>query len=150
MEIKKIESSYGYWKVTTEGDCEGRSTRDLGTFRGHIDEIAFHLANRCYYSLRFKPIEEKEIIPEFLPNGEEVDISFDIETGTWDMKPEKRVDYFKEILKDRPDVRVEDGQFYESVKLISGREKTRNEIIIEQALEKLTSEEKKLLGLDQI
>jgi hypothetical protein len=148
MEIKKIESSYGYWKVTTEGDVEGRSTRDLGTFRGHIDEIAFHLANKCFYSLRFTPIKENELIPEFLPNGKEVNISFDIDTGTWDMKPDKRVDYVKEILKDRPEVEVEDGQYYASVKLISGKKKTKNEIIIEKALAKLTEEEKKVLGLD--
>lgn len=147
MEIKKIESSYGYWKVTTEGDVEGRSTQDLGTFRGHIDEIAFHLANKCFYSLRFTLIKENELIPEFLPNGKEVNISFDIETGTWNMKPDKRVDYVKEILKDRPDVEVEDGQFYASVKLISGKKKTKNEILIENALAKLTEEEKNVLGL---
>lgn len=147
MEIRKIESSYGYWKVTTEGDVEGRSVRDLGTFRGHVDEIAFHLANKCFYSLRFTAIEENELIPEFLPNGKEVNISFDIDTGTWDMKPDKRVDYVKEILKDRPDVEVEDGQFYASVKLISGKKKTKNELVMEKALAKLTEEEKKVLGL---
>lgn len=147
MEIKKIESSYGYWKVTTEGDCEGRSVRQLGTFRGHVDEIAFHLADKCYYSLRFTAIEEDELIPEFLPKSDEINISFDIDTGTWDMKPDKRVEYFREILKDRPDVEVEDGQYYASVKLISGKKKTKNEIIIEKALAKLTEEEKKVLGL---
>lgn len=147
MEIRKIESSYGYWKVTTEGDVEGRSTRDLGTFRGHIDEIAFHLADKCFYSLRFSPIEEKDLIPEFNINRVEVNISFDINTGTWDMGSLQRVEYMKEVLKDRTDVEVEEGNYYSSIKLVSKKIKSRNELLKEQALSKLSNEEKKVLGL---
>ena len=40
---------YGLWNVTTEGDCEGRSVRNLGTYEGNIDEIAFALADKCFY-----------------------------------------------------------------------------------------------------
>ena len=35
------KNPYGIWIVTTEGDCEGRSTRHLGVFQGYIDDIAF-------------------------------------------------------------------------------------------------------------
>lgn len=45
------------WQVTTEGDCEGRSVKNLGYFVGGVDEIAMHLANQCSYSLRFNKIE---------------------------------------------------------------------------------------------
>lgn len=51
--MRQEYSNYGTFEVTTEGDCEGRSVRHLGTFTGYIDEIAFALADKCYYSLRF-------------------------------------------------------------------------------------------------
>jgi len=43
FKVKGVEvvSPIGWWKVTTEGDCEGRSVRQCGTFYGHIAEIAF-------------------------------------------------------------------------------------------------------------
>lgn len=50
---KPYDKAYGFWHVTTEGDCEGRSITDLGVFEGNIDTIALALADRCYYSLRF-------------------------------------------------------------------------------------------------
>jgi hypothetical protein len=60
-EQKEIEkhnswaSPIGWWSVSTEGDEEGRSTSALGSFHGHIAEIALHLSNKCFYSLRFVP-----------------------------------------------------------------------------------------------
>jgi len=47
-------SPIGWWKVTTEGDCEGRSTRQLGTHYGHIAEIAFSIEEGFSYSYRFE------------------------------------------------------------------------------------------------
>lgn len=44
------------YEVTTEGDCEGRSSRSLGIWKGNISDIAFHLADKMFYSLRFEPI----------------------------------------------------------------------------------------------
>lgn len=49
---KWSDSPVGWWKVTTEGDCEGRTTEQLGTHYGHVAEIAFSLG--CAYSLRFE------------------------------------------------------------------------------------------------
>lgn len=45
------DSPVGWWEVTTEGDCEGRSTTKLGIHYGHVAEIALSL--RAGYSLRF-------------------------------------------------------------------------------------------------
>lgn len=60
MTEKKINAPYdnpfGIWHVTTEGDCEGRSPRDLGFHEGYIDEIALALADKCFYSLYFVAI----------------------------------------------------------------------------------------------
>jgi hypothetical protein len=53
----KPASPVGWWSVSTEGDCEGRSTRQLGTHYGHVAEIAFALADKCYYVLEFKPVD---------------------------------------------------------------------------------------------
>jgi hypothetical protein len=58
---KTIPSAYGTWNVTTEGDVEGRSTRQLGTHTGFIDDIAFKLADQAYYGLRFDPVDPAEI-----------------------------------------------------------------------------------------
>lgn len=45
----------GWWKVTTEGDCEGHSTDIIGIFYGHVAEIAFANRKKVGYSLRFEP-----------------------------------------------------------------------------------------------
>jgi hypothetical protein len=52
------DSPVGWWTITTEGDCEGRSITKLGTRYGHVAEIAFGLPC-CGYSFRF----EKAICP---------------------------------------------------------------------------------------
>jgi hypothetical protein len=52
------ESPVGWWKVTTEGDVEGRSTDQLGTHYGHVVEIAMSLPRGGCYSLRFEKAKE--------------------------------------------------------------------------------------------
>lgn len=49
-------NTYGTFTVTTEGDCEGRTVKHLGTHTGFIDEIAFALSDKSYYSLYFAPV----------------------------------------------------------------------------------------------
>lgn len=68
----------GWWNVTTEGDCEGRTTSHLGKHFGHIADIAFALADKCYYSLQFRPFDKPEldIIPQRKATGRGVHISF--------------------------------------------------------------------------
>ena len=50
------ESPVGCWRVTTEGDCEDKTTNDLGTHYGHICEIALGLAGAAFYKLHFQEI----------------------------------------------------------------------------------------------
>ena len=38
---KEYRELYGTWSVTTEGDVEGKSTTNLGTYTGYVDEIEY-------------------------------------------------------------------------------------------------------------
>ncbi|MFA5186530.1 MAG: hypothetical protein WC551_08660 [Patescibacteria group bacterium] len=49
------DSPTGWWEVSTDGDCEGKSTNNLGLHYGHIGDIALALAGAAMYSLYFKP-----------------------------------------------------------------------------------------------
>lgn len=147
--IEAYKKPYGMWTVTTEGDCEGRTVRQLGTFEGFIDEIAFALAGKCYYSLRFSSAKE-------LPNaaqGTAVNISLDIDSGTWDMNSKERAEFFRRMLAGR-NVSVKEGQYYASIILVDGSSpeeilRKENELKKKQALAKLSEEERKLLGLEK-
>ena len=135
---------YGLWEVTTEGDCEGRSRKGLGVFEGYLDDIAFYLANKAYYTLEFKKISIPRISHEDVSMEQsEVDVLLDSSSGTLDMSSEKRVLEFKKLLS-RRNVHVTKGQFYASVKL--SQTPTEDERR-QKALSKLTDEERKLLGL---
>jgi hypothetical protein len=57
------DSPVGWWIVTTEGDCEGRTTDQLGTHYGHVVEIAMSVTGGCGYSFRFVPIKGLEVPP---------------------------------------------------------------------------------------
>lgn len=89
---KDYTNPYGTWQVTTEGDCEGRSTRNLGVYVGYLDDIAFALADKCFYSLRFTKICTEIPVPESA--RENVSVSLDIKSNTWDMDGKDRVTYF--------------------------------------------------------
>lgn len=89
----QYRSLEGRWKVTTEGDCEGKSVTDLGEHDGFVDEIARKLAHRCYYSLTFHAVRPpKPTKPDVMPDPSRVkavSVCLDIESGTWDLKPAK-------------------------------------------------------------
>ena len=145
---KNYNSSYGLWKVTTEGDCEGKTTRNLGIYEGNISDIAFYLKDKCEYSLRFSPAKATKIDSDDVTHYGCVNISLDIDSGTWNMSPEDRVNYFKILLytENREHViTVEPGQYYASVKLVGYD--SHEEYVRKTALEKLTDEEKEVLGL---
>lgn len=55
----------GVWKVTTEGDCEGRSTRHLGTYEGHILDVVRQLAGQAYYQLTFERVKPEVAIRRY-------------------------------------------------------------------------------------
>lgn len=109
---EEYKDTYGTWEVTTEGDCEGRSTTNLGTFVGHIDNIALFLVNKCYYSLRFSKVENPKDI-KLAENKDKVNVTLDVRSQTWDMESKDRVATMKELFKDRP-VEIRDGDSYKS------------------------------------
>lgn len=141
MHTKRIDfppSTFGIWEVTTEGDCEGRTTLNLGIHEGFIDEIAFKLADQVGYKLRFTWVDAKRV-NEMHAVTTEVHISLAI------------AEIFGHFLNGR-DVEVEDGQFYASVKLLAGanaesRAKRVLDIKRAAALAKLTDQDKEVLGL---
>ena len=138
---KDYKNPYGLWRVTTEGDCEGRSTKNLGIYQGYIDDIAFALADKCSYVLQFEKICTD--IPKPTKAIPKVAVSLDIKSGTWDLNSEERVNFFRNMLPGR-NIRVFDSNFATSITLENTNiEQTKREI----ALAKLTSEEKSLLGL---
>ena len=132
----------GVWQVTTEGDCEGKSVRNLGVFSGRLDEIAFALSKKAMYSLTFKKLDLSVHTPTEVRR--EVTIALDIDSGVWDMTASERVGTIREMLKDAENIFVSEGSTYKSVTL--SREDAQEEIR-RSALAKLTDEEKSALGL---
>lgn len=132
----------GLWRVTTEGDCEGRSIKDLGIYEGNIDELAFALADKCMYALKFSAVDPIEL--DMSPKCKTVDIQLNISSGTWDMKSTTRAMEVGRLFKNRP-VIVSESNYYGCVRL-STNQKTVAEKRAD-ALAKLTAEERKLLGL---
>ena len=129
------------WKVTTEGDCEGKSTRDLGIHEGYLEDIAFSLAPKAMYSLTFRLIDTKGALP--LPNRTEVSVQLIGPSGIFN------VPLLMQMLKEA-DVKCEKGRYYESVRLYNSQSK--EELLRNTALEKiaqagLTEEERKAVGL---
>ena len=107
--IKGFDKPVGWWKVTTEGDCEGRTTSELGKFYGHVAEIAFHLAAKCYYGLDFYPIESLAVnlvtpkkSPQYIATGKSTNIRV---YNTQDIK--KLTEWF-----DCPQVTIKPCRFY--------------------------------------
>jgi hypothetical protein len=145
-------SAHGVWKVTTEGDCEGRTTSHLGTHEGYIDDIAFALADKCYYSLQFERVDPKELDQK--PKRDVTNVSLGIDSGSWDLHGDALVAYWEELLKGR-DVTVVGHKYYAGVEIARGRdndivrkrqaEKLKQER--EDALRKLTTREKAILGI---
>lgn len=108
----KTFNNYGIWQVTTEGDCEGKSITDLGIHEGYIDDIAFKLGSKVYYSLCFKLINK--IKKEILKPVNKVNIHLDINSGTWDLHGEARLNYFRNLLKNR-DIKISECPFKSSL-----------------------------------
>lgn len=134
------DNSFGTWKVTTEGDVEGRTTTNLGIYEGHIDEIALHLADKCSYALSFELVEPMKA---FTPTKSYVDIALPPDSETWDLGMLDRVSWFNNFLKNRP-VEVAPSNSHASVRIVA---ENPQEIEIQAALSKLTEREKELLNL---
>ena len=111
--------AYGIWNVTTEGDCEGRTTTQLGIHEGFIDEIAFALADKSGYSLTFKQVENVKL--DMTPKKDSVHVQLDIDSGTWSMTKESRNKYATDMF-DRAGrsnkVKIENSNYYGSFKIV--------------------------------
>jgi hypothetical protein len=102
-EARKYLSPKGLWEVTTEDDEEGRSTKNLGIWHGHIAEIAFHLAHECFYTLQFRDISDSSVVPFTVPDDntttfDNVWISLFVDSNTWGMTPEDRAKFIANLL----------------------------------------------------
>ena len=139
---KKEYTNYGTFKVTTEGDCEGKSVRDLGVYTRYIDEIAFALADKCYYTLCFTLVEPT--ILDLTPKKDTVKISLNIDSRAWDFNGADAMEYFKDFFANR-DVEVIDTHGYGSCTISTHKETIEEKK--EKILQKLSEEEKKILGL---
>lgn len=138
MNSRKAYSVLGTWLVTTEGDCEGKSTKSLGVHYGYLDEIAFALADKCFYDLHFQSVDPLEL--NRIPKKSEVSISLPIDSGTWDLKGSARVKYFVNFFSDRPNVEVKQSNSYAGITI---KIKDDRDIKKQRALSKLTEEDKK-------
>jgi len=93
-----------WWDVSKSYD---RTVTQLGTYYGHLAEIAFHLANKGGYGLKFTrsklgaPAER----PVYQATGKRVWVSLEIDSGTWDLSWDDRAAWFRKWL-DTPDVSV--------------------------------------------
>ena len=95
----------GTWTVTTEGDCEGLSTRHLGTYTGKISEIAKQLAHCSYYSLHFSPVNDQRMENK---DRKQVNISFINDFGLTKMK---------NLFAEDDNVTVKDCNYYHTYTL---------------------------------
>jgi hypothetical protein len=108
-----------------------------------VDEIALHLADKCYYSLTFKKIKP---VTKFVPTKNDVDVQFDIDSGTWDTPNHELAKQMQKFFKDRP-VHILPSNYFASFKISLDDPKSEEEKARERALAKLTEEEKEILGL---
>lgn len=103
----------GLWCVTTQGDEEGRTTRQLGTHEGHIVDIAYKLSGEVNYDLNFRPV--KTLLEAKLSKPREtVHVTLD-EAGTSSMESEARQAWFRAMIKDRTDVKIIPSAYYGAV-----------------------------------
>lgn len=138
--MTKYDSPRATWHVTTEGDCEGKTTKDLGVHHGSLPDIALALAPSAFYSLQFKQMyvtQWSEVMP-----AESVNVSFAIESGTWDMPSAQRVTWFRELLHGFDKVCVSESKYYACVKLERPLDDaTKQQALVKSAKAKLSREE---------
>jgi hypothetical protein len=113
-------SPVGTWHVTTEGDCEGKSTKDLGIHTGHVADIARVLGNHCFYSLQFEQVLISETVPEPEKECKSVNIKLGIDSGTWNSEIGERARWMKTFLgknSTKTPFTVHPGTYFSSVVL---------------------------------
>lgn len=103
----------GWWRVTTEGDCEGKSIKDLGIYEGYIDDIAKNLSQSAFYALHFEALEPQIVSKRTASSRDSVEIS--IPTSVYNKEEKKS--FFQNLFRGRP-VKIEPGTYNSCVKLV--------------------------------
>lgn len=136
--INTNDKAFGTFIVTTD-HWNGIGYEHLGTFTGYIDEIAFYLADKCRGALAFKPVYAEDLTGVKPTRDDTVTIVLDDEKRDWKT--------INDVFESR-NVEVEVEKDYPlGCKCTITRKKTKEERI-QAALNKLTDEEKELLGLN--
>ncbi|AHJ87186.1 hypothetical protein BCP8-2_148 [Bacillus phage BCP8-2] len=107
----------GVWEVTTEGDCEGRSIRRLGTYEGHILDIVRQLAGQAYYQLTFERAKPATLAAK-LPKGTRRSVQFHV-TGEREKLPSGDSNaQFRALAQHlRRGETLKEGNYYNAVEL---------------------------------
>lgn len=131
------------WHITTEGDCEGKSTRSLGYYKGNIADIALYLADMALYSLNFTALNVKA---PGAPTGDSVDVSFGLGAVHHSCNNGDLAAALEPVLGDK--VKVTVGSHYQSINITTKTPMSPQEKLRQKALAKLTPEEIAALGLN--
>lgn len=139
------------WKVTTEGDCEGRSTRNLGVYRGNPVNIAFLLADKVAYTLQFEEIVIQDV-PKFDPHGQQVSMNFSVSSQYYFGKSteSQRRAFFEDLIGVKPVKITNANPGAHSIELTSTCVSNSKAKKVKDALAKLSQEEIELLGLEDV
>lgn len=131
--IAGLPSPKWNWKVCSIQGEEAEQEVYLGTFYGYVDEIAFALADKAGWSLRFEPCEPLDMTPKCKKVVVEIaDVRHRVDSK------EEEVALFKDYLKDRP-VAIKASPYYSGVELTT--EKRTAQEIVNDVLGRLTPEE---------
>lgn len=140
-------TTYGVWSVTTEGDEEGRTTKDLGIHEGYIDEIAFALADKAMYRLYFKKGHYPSAL-DMTPKRKEVAVNLTDVFPQLDVSSSPlRVDNAQKIFnREGRDVKVKESPYYRSITLETNMPTIDDER--DALIASLTPRQRMLLGLE--
>lgn len=132
--MSQLLNPNGLWEVSTEGDCEGKSIKHLGTYQGSVLDIAKRLRGQEFYQLSFKEVKTSPNPVLTEKQCKKSSVHFSVEGLS------------KEALAKELKGLVKESNFYGAVKL----ELSQKEILEEErriALSKLSDKEKELLGV---
>lgn len=134
------------WKVTTEFDENGCNTCELGYFTGNPIDIAFKLADKALYTLFFTEVKPNEI-QCFEPTKESVAMRFTYGSKYYKNAVSDKTELFEKLIQKRPVEIARNVQGNDYVTLQLTENDAMRHAKVEKALDKLTDEEKELLGL---
>ncbi len=138
----------GWWRVTTEGDVEGRSVKFIGDYFGHVAEIALSVPDIPYYCYRFEPLNRPPIAPvTYTAVRKEAPICISFAPCKFD---DSTLKWYRSYL-DAPEIDVFRGDCYANIMVAFPRTaeeiEKENEELRRKAIAKLTSKEIAALGI---